>query len=108
MERDDVRRITFVGDLTMVGMTVQFPLLAEYLAEPVKNGALPPADQQLLEIDLTRIDALDACGCQMLVAFMRNLRRRGAVVPALKLAGDARDVIHTLGFELELFGGECA
>ncbi|MDD2271304.1 MAG: STAS domain-containing protein [Desulfuromonadaceae bacterium] len=109
MDRDNMHKIAFNGDLSMIGVTEQFPLMAQYVAGTIDvvsadSDVLPP-----LEIDLTGVDVLDACGCQLLVAFVRNIRKRGGgVVPCIKLTDSCRGTIHTLGFDDELLAGECA
>lgn len=108
MDRDDVIRISISGDLSMVGVTEQFPLMVQYLAEPAAAAVVSPNEQHLHEIDLTGVQALDACGCQLLVAFIHNLRKRGAALFSLKLTDDCREKIHNLGFDDELSVGECA
>lgn len=108
MDRDDMNRISLNGDLSMIGVTEQFPLLAQYLAGTAADVTPSSAQHSPHEIDLTGIQALDACGCQLLVAFVRNLRKRGAVACSFKLTDDCRDIIHTLGFDDELYAGGCA
>lgn len=108
MDRDDVNRIALNGDLSMVGVTDQFPLLAQYLAGPAEAVTSCLDQRTIHEIDLTGVQALDACGCQLLVAFIRNLRQRGDALSSLKLTDDCREIIHTLGFDDELSVRECA
>lgn len=108
MDRNDVSRIALNGDLSMIGVTGQFPLLAQHLAAPVENQSAGHEKCLSYEIDLTGVQALDACGCQLLAAFLRNLRKRGAEVFALKLSDEFREKIHSLGFDDELFARECA
>lgn len=108
MNRDDVNRIALSGDLSMVGVKEQFPLLARYLAGPAESAAALPNRQNSHEIDLTAVEALDACGCQLLAAFIHNLRKSGAAAFSLMLTDDCREIIHTLGFDDELLVGGCA
>ena len=108
MDRNDVNRIALNGDLSMIGVTGQFPLLVQHLAAPVEIQNAGHEKSPSYEIDLTGIQALDACGCQLLAAFLRNLRKRGAEVFALKLSDEFREKIHSLGFDNELFARECA
>lgn len=102
MDRCDVNRISLRGDMSMVGVTEQFPLMAQFLAEP---AAVPTDQQRPHEIDLTGVHTIDACGCQLLSAFIHNIRKRGAEVFTFKLTDDCRDKIHTLGFDNELYTG---
>lgn len=109
MDRDSMHKIALSGDLSMVGVTEQFPLMAQYVAGAVEVEAEGHTVHPPIEIDLTGLHALDACGCQLLVAFVRNIRKRaGGVVPCIKLTDSCRGTIHTLGFDDELFAGECA
>lgn len=102
MDQGDLNIISINGDLSMMGVTEQFPLLAQYLAGALESAELPADRRHLHEIDLSGVELLDACGCQLLVAFVRNLRRRGGAVSSFKLTDDCREIIHTLGFEDEL------
>lgn len=104
MDRFDVNRISLSGDLSMVGVTEQFPLMAQFLAEPA--AAVSTDRQRSHEIDLTGVQVIDACGCQLLAAFIYNLRKRGVEVFTFKLTDDCREKIHTLGFDDELYAGE--
>ena len=108
MDRDDVNRIALNGDLSMIGVTEQFPLLAQYLARSAEIQTVGRDQCPSYEIDLTGVQALDACGCQLLAAFLRDLRQRGAEVFSLKLSDEYREKIHSLGFDNELYAGECA
>lgn len=108
MDRVNVNRIALNGDLSMMGVTEQFPLLAQYLAGPAEAVTAGYDPCLAHEIDLTGVHVLDACGCQLLVAFIRNIRQRGAGEFSFKMTDDCRDVIHNLGFEDELFDRECA
>lgn len=108
MDRDCMHKIALNGDLSMIGVTEQFPLMAQYVDGAVEVVAADDAVHLPIEIDLTGIHALDACGCQLLVSFVRNIRKRSAGAPSLKLSDDCRGTIHTLGFGDELLAGECA
>jgi len=108
MDRDSMHKIALNGDLSMIGVTEQFPLMAQYVAGAVEVVTAGDAVHPFIEIDLTGVHALDACGCQLLVAFVRNIRKRWGGVPCLKLSDDCRGTIHTLGFGDELLAGECA
>lgn len=103
MNSDEVNIISIDGDLSMAGVTEKFPLLAEYLAGSVSA----PDQQQIYEIDLTGVQALDACGCQLLVAFIHNLKKSGAML-SLQLSDSCRDIIHNLGFDDDLSVRGCA
>lgn len=108
MNRDDANTITLNGDLSTIGVMEQQPLLAQHLDRLMETTPLDPGQHRLQEIDLTGLQALDACGCQLLVAFLRNLKQRGSEVFSFKLNDDIREKIHRLGFDDELFAQECA
>lgn len=108
MDREDVSRIALNGDLSMVGVTGQYPLLAQYLAGSPADIATASDHHAPFEIDLTGVDALDACGCQLLVAFVHNLKKRGAGACSFKMTVACRDIIHSLGFDDEFYPGCCA
>ncbi len=103
MDPNDVNRISISGDLSMLGVAEQFPLLAQFLVVPAAVDQLHPH-----EIDLTGVQSLDACGCQLLVAFVRNLRRHGGGTCSFKLTDDCREIIHNLGFDDEFIDREDA
>ena len=50
------------------------------------------------QIDLSGLSDLDACGCQLLVVFMENLRRRGISPIPSGLDRQTTDKITLLGF----------
>lgn len=101
MDRNHAHRISLAGDLSMNGVTEQFPLLSQHL---VRSGevATSPELRLLHEIDLSRVQTIDACGCQLLVAFVRNLRKRGADVSMHHVTDECREIIRSLGFDGEL------
>lgn len=102
---NDVQRITLEGDLSMVGVTEQLPLLARYLDRVAGDT---PSVSPHHELDLTGLQALDACGCQLLATFLHCLRRCGAEILSLKLNTEYREKIRSLGFAGELLTRECA
>lgn len=106
-DRNNVKRITLNGDLSMVGVKEQFSLLAKYVARPAEAAAAG-CERTPHEIDLTGIQGLDACGCQLLAAFLGNLKQRGVEAYSFKLNDTYREKIHSLGFDDELFARDCA
>ena len=107
MDWNDVNRITLTGDLSMAGVKEQHQLLEQHavrLAEAVAAGREQNAP---LEIDLSGVQELDACGCQLLAAFLNNLRQRGTTACSFKLDEAYRMKIHDLGFADEIFNGGC-
>lgn len=108
MNQDNANRITLSGDLSTVGVKEQLPLLTQYLDRLTEAATLDRDQHSPQEIDLTGLEALDACGCQLLTAFLRNLKQHGADVFSFKLNAEFREKIQRLGFADELFAGKCA
>jgi anti-anti-sigma regulatory factor len=50
------------------------------------------------EIDMAGVADLDACGCQLLVVFLENLRRHGIVPILCSIPQQVMDRIDLLGF----------
>lgn len=95
--------ITLDGDWSMTGVAAQLQPLAEHLAllAPHASGGRPgPSGQPL--ISLARIDAIDACGLQLLTVFLRHLRQLGFTPALTDISRDVRLTVQTLGFGHEL------
>ena len=94
----DPLRISLEGDWSMGGVPRQYALIGQRI-EQMRGGDDRP---QGCELDLAGITELDACGCQLLASFARQLR--GAGVPArcsgLSEAFDRK--IRLLGFAADL------
>lgn len=107
-EPDGVSGLALKGDFSITGVSGQLPLLAEYLTRmaemaPGRLGTVPP-----YEIDMTNIQTLDGCGCQLLAIFFRHLRRSGAGRLSLSLNREHRDKFHLFGFDSDIFAEECS
>lgn len=104
----EVNRISLRGDYSITGVREQIPLLAQHLARAaeIKPDALGQGHRH--EIDLTEVQALDTCGCQLLATLLRNLREQGMEAPVFKISDTHREKIHLLGFDAEIFAGEFA
>lgn len=104
MEQETVTTISINGDMSMGGVREQFSLLSSHLE------TLPGNDTESARctLDLSGVQALDACGCQLLAAFYHSLSERGATICSLIVNDDYRDKIRTLGFDTELYAGNCA
>lgn len=99
-------RIYLAGDWSMDGVTKQMPQLVEQLASLsgiCTDEKLPTnAHHDQSEVDLTRIEKLDACGCQLLAVFLRALQL-GGIKPLLNdMPDDIKEKIQFLGFANEL------
>lgn len=107
-EQDGTNRLILKGDFSIAGVNDQLPLLVEHLTRmavvaPESFNAAHP-----YEIDLSDIQALDSCGCQLLATVLRNLRSRGIGMFSLKLGNEHREKIRLFGFADEILAGECA
>lgn len=105
-EADNEPRMCLDGDWSMSGVAERFPALAAYFAGPAdpeassKEHICPAAAQP--EIDLAGVTNFDACGCQLLVLLLRNLRQKGISAQLINISDAFRFKIHSLGFDREL------
>lgn len=97
-ESDNAGRISLSGDWSMTGVARQLPRLVQLLAR-IAAGDQKPAPRQLL---LEGITELDACGCQLLASFVRELRRQGISPLCAGLPEGYREKVRLLGFAAEL------
>ncbi|MGD9949772.1 MAG: HD domain-containing phosphohydrolase [Desulfobulbus sp.] len=102
----EMNRISLRGDYSITGVKEQIPLLAQHLAKAAEVKPDTLDQGRLYEIDLTEVQALDTCGCQLLVALLRYLREQGIATPVFKVSDTHRQKIHLLGFGAEIFPGE--
>lgn len=98
--------ITLDGDWSMTGVAAQLQPLAEHLAllaphAPGRHQGPAASGTQPL-ISLARIDAIDACGLQLLTVFLRHLRQLGFTPALTDISRDVRLTVQTLGFGHEL------
>lgn len=107
MDQCEMHGITLTGDLSLIGVKEQAILMARHMAGPEEMLPDKTGKHRSHGIDLSGVQALDACGCQLLVLFMRNLRERGVREFSLTLSDDSRSKIRSLGFEETIFSGEC-
>ena len=70
-------------------------LLADRLAQLLEPE---PAGPGRIQVDLTQVCELDACGCQLLVVFLENLKRHGIAPVPCGLKQQIMDTIDLLGF----------
>lgn len=101
-ETTEAFKIRLDGDWSMSGVAERFPLLAKQISllsnSQTLEGLQPCASHALPEIDLAGIDALDACGCQLLALFIGNLRQIGKAPLVTNIPDAFRSKIHFLGF----------
>lgn len=99
--------LTLRGDFSIEGVSEQWPGLLQLLSE-ADAAHHEQADQTPPTIDLTQIETLDACGCQLLALFLRRLKEQGVAAPHLNLSQYCREQIELLGFADELLSGNCS
>jgi len=85
-------RITLHGTWSREQATALQRLLSDRLAQLLEREPEPAS------LDLSGIGELDACGCQLLVLFMENLRRRGISPVTCTLSEQVADQVALLGF----------
>ena len=100
--------ITLAGDYSIAGVSDQLPMLQQQLketaAERQKAGnKVPPC-----HIDLGGLQALDACGCQLLAIFLHKLRAEGLADFSFAMDEFQREQIHLFGFHTAIFTGDTA
>lgn len=101
-ETSETFRINLDGDWSMSGVAERFPLLAQHISV-LSDSRMSERLQQcpspsLPEIDLAGVEALDACGCQLLALFIRKLRQCGIPPLVINIPDTFRSKIHFLGF----------
>ncbi len=106
-KQNEANKLILNGDFSIAGVNDQLPLLIENLARLAEAAPDCFNTAQPYEVDLSEIQALDSCGCQLLATLFRNLRQRGAGKFSLKLSQEHRQKIHLFGFDNEIFAEEC-
>lgn len=105
MKTTETFRLCLDGDWSMSGVAERFPLLARHLsllsASPPDQEIQGKESNKLPEIDLAGLNALDACGCQLLALFIRSLRRYGFTPCVTNIPDTFRAKINFLGFDRE-------
>ena len=98
-------RVCLDGDWSMSGVADRFPFLAKQLTTLSESLSIEELQSfescGLPEIDLSGINALDACGCQLLALFISNLRQCGKAPRITNIPDTFRSKIHLLGFDRE-------
>lgn len=96
-------RIRLEGDWSMNGVADQFSRLAVLLAS--LSVCRPDRERQAdasrnrPEIDMTGVNLLDACGCQLLTTFLHSLKKRGVTPLVTGISATFSKKIHLLGFD---------
>ena len=105
-DKNVANTLTLQGDLSIAGVNEQMPLLIRHLTE--KTTAPRDEDDRKLQydIDLSGVQVLDTCGCQLLAVLLDKLRTQGAETVTFNLSDTHRQQIHLLGFDEAIFTGE--
>lgn len=97
-ESESKIRIVLEGDWSMSGITQQFQVLLPWISQ-LADSAEKPASP---ELDLTGIAELDASGCQLLSAFVGNLRQQGIIPLCNGVSEIVNDKFRLMGFDHEV------
>lgn len=87
--------IALEGDWSMNGITHQFQALMNWINQSAQPAgvAAPP------ELDLSGVTKLDACGCQLLSAFVLYLREQGIMPLCHEMTEEISFKVKSLGFD---------
>jgi len=102
-EANEALKTCLDGELSMRTVAEKYPALANFYTRLVSADA--SGEQQDIsrcgagEIDLTGITDIDACGCQLLVLFLRSLEENHLAAQLTNVPGAIRTKIHFLGFD---------
>lgn len=89
--------VSLEGDWSMNGVTHQFQVLQQLVSQLTASGKKPVSQ----ELDLKGITELDACGCQLLSAFVGNLRQQGITPLCNGVTESVCDTFKRMGFDHE-------
>jgi len=104
-EANEALKTCLDGELSMRTVAGKYPVLANFYTRLLEADA--SGEQQDIsgrgarEIDLTGITDIDACGCQLLVLFLRSLEENHLATQLTNVPGTIRTKIHFLGFDSE-------
>ncbi len=94
------KHIALTGDWSVAGVADRLTALQKQrLTAKVSGG------EDALVIDVGGIDAIDACGCQLLALWLRHLRREGLAPRLANSNAELSSYIRLLGFAEELVIG---
>lgn len=105
-ETQEVLKISLSGDWSMSGITERFPQLVQHFERLAGSDACGEyqagSSGGVPEIDLADVTDFDACGCQLLAHFVRNLKNNGIEAQLTNISAAFRSKIQFLGFGREL------
>lgn len=104
-EANEVLKTCLDGELSMRTVAEKYPALANLYTRLLDVDA-SGEEQEISrrgarEIDLAGVTDIDACGCQLLVLFLRSLEQNHLVAQLTNVPGTIRNKIHFLGFDSE-------
>lgn len=88
-------KICLEGDWTMNGVAGQHQQIMQW---PEQLRAVWEQHEPT-ELDLSGITELDACGCQLLVTFARDLVKQGGILACSSIPASIGSKLQRLGFE---------
>jgi len=95
-----IKHIVLAGDWSVAGVADRLTSLQKQ--RPTAKGS---GGGDELVIDVGGIDAIDACGCQLLALWLRHLRREGLAPRLANSNSELSCYIRLLGFAEELVTG---
>ena len=99
--------LTLTGDFSIAGVNEQMLFLTQHLAEKIAAISDGIDRNVPYTLDLSGVQALDACGCQLLAIVLRTLRKQGLEVFSFNVNDNYRKQVYLLGFDEAIFTGEC-
>lgn len=94
---------SFSGDWSIAGVSERLPQLNEWLETlGIASGnstSQSVSERTVPEIDLSGIETLDLCGCQLIAAFLNFLRQRNFPPSIQTIPDHLREQIHRFGLE---------
>ncbi len=107
-KKSPLATITLSGDYSIAGVSDQLPILQQQIKDTTEErqkagNKVPPC-----HIDLSGLQALDACGCQLLAIFLHKLREGGLAEFSFTMDEFQREQIHLFGFHTAIFTGDTA
>ncbi len=98
------------GDWSLTGIAAQVSRLVEQLALLGDTSAgrepVPGAARSRVRVELAGVEAIDACGCQLLAVLLNELRQSGRAPVVSAVPARIGEKIHLLGFGHELVPDE--
>ena len=107
-KKSPLATITLAGDYSIAGVSDQLPILQQLLKEATEVRQKAGNIVSPCQINLSGLQTLDACGCQLLAIFLHKLRAEGLTDFSFTLDEFQREQIHLFGFHTAIFTGDTA